>query len=285
MMRCPMDEAVDPRDDLAADTPTTIRVGFSLDVELPQQMLDWMTERELETAHNAWHQTRLWDQQCQKSFAPADGCNYAQDLLSEDLWRAGMQQGSPGSGLAFLAMHRHMIMQLMAAFPKHAALLSGFAHVPRSRTDTENPTPWRTITWTQDNLTGFDILEHIEDHLDQFPSEDDLGRYIESNIVWTAQSPAQASGKPGAGVHAAMHNEWSVSGSPAELGRFDTAVNNYVFWKLHGFIDAVWDRYRSAKGLSDSDPTYLKALDDECYDMYLLRPSHRAEFVPADAAL
>lgn len=276
-LRCPTDVTPDPRDQQLSSDPTLIWVGFSIDVLVPQAIIDWMDERELEEAHFAWHLVRRWDELCGASFATGEGCDFAQSLQSQSLMRATAQQGAPGAGSAFLAMHRHMIQMLEAAFPGHRGLFSSFTHVPLSQSDGQNPMPWRNIVWTPDNLLGFDLLEHIEDHLDQFPDEDALGLYIESNVIWTPANPFVASGLPGAGVHAALHNQWAVQDSPANLGRLDLALRNFVFWKLHGFIDDVWQRYRVAKGLRDDDPAYVQLLDDECYGMHQLQPSHRMD--------
>jgi hypothetical protein len=178
-------------------------------------------------------------------------------------------------------MHRHMIQMFKSAFPLHADLFAGWSHVPRTRLDPENPTPWRTLVWSDDNLAGFDILEHIEDHLDEFPDDDALGVFIESTFMWTPEEPFVELNMVGSGVHGALHNQWAVSRSPANLGRTDTALPNYVFWKLHGFVDDVWSRYRTAKGLRDEDPEYRAVARQECRLMYYLAPMHRPEPTPA----
>jgi hypothetical protein len=173
-------------------------------------------------------------------------------------------------------MHRHMIQTLKATFPKHAALFAGFKQVPRSKADPENPTPWRNVSWSADNLKGFDILENIEQHLSMFETEDDLGGYIENTYRWTAQSPTTPANLAGDGLHGALHAQWSVNGSPANLIDQAVDVKNHSFWKLHGFIDDIWERYRKAKGLGDDDPAYQKIMLEQCMEMYTLMPSHRA---------
>lgn len=274
---CAMDIPADPRDETLDPAPVVVRVGwFSRDILLPREIIEWMEERDLPRAHDAWHMTRRWDDQCSASFAAESGCDFARRLLADGLWRAELQQGAPGSGLAFLHMHRHMLETLALAFPQHAEIFRGFRQVPRSRDDAENPTPWRNIAWTRDNLVGFEILEHIEDHVDEFSDEDEFGVWLESNFRWTPEDPAVALGRAGAGVHGALHREWSVNRSPADLGGTDTALPNYVFWKLHGFIDDVWTRFRIAKGLHDDDPAYRAVARSECRLMYFLTPEHRA---------
>jgi len=278
---CEMDMPADPRDSmLESSAPVEWTSGRSRDVLLPQLVIDWINELELPAAHDAWHATRRWDDLCGASLAPAEGCDFAESLVAENLWRAEYQQGAPGAGLAFLHMHRHMIHMFRTAFPAHADLFDGWTHVPRSIDDPENPTPWKTIDWNADNLIGFDILENIEDHLDQFTNEDDLGVFIESTFRWTPEDPVVGLGLQGSGVHGAMHNQWAVNRSPANLGRTDTALPNYIFWKLHGFIDDVWSRYRLAKHLHDEDVQYKTIARWECRLMYSLTPSHRPEPPP-----
>ena len=67
------------------------------------------------------------------------------------------RRGAPGDGYAFMVMHRHMIRMLKMSFPKHEALFSGFEHVPRTTNDAQNPTSWKAISWTADNIKGFDF--------------------------------------------------------------------------------------------------------------------------------
>jgi hypothetical protein len=274
-MHCLLHTDVDPRDDKLTNDPLTQTVGFSKDLLVPQLVLDWMDEHEFAQAHDGWHLVRKWDQSCRTSNATADTCAAAQTLVKQGLARAPIQQGAPGDGYAFMVMHRHMIRMLKMTFPKHEALFSGFEHVPRTTADAQNPTSWKTISWTADNIKGFDTLENIEQHLDQFPTEDDLGQYIENTYKWTAQSPTVAVNAPGSGLHGALHAQWSVNGSPANLIQQAVDVRNYTFWKLHGWIDNVWERYRKAKGLREDDPQYQKALMDQCMEMYTLQPSHR----------
>ncbi|HKU44319.1 MAG TPA: hypothetical protein VJR89_39440 [Polyangiales bacterium] len=278
---CHAHGGADPRDATLDPAPVLLAVGSAQDVLMPQPIIDWMEEQGWIPAHDSWHSQRRWDARCDLSFASAEGCTFAERLAAEGLWRARYQQGAPGSGLAFLAMHRHMLGMFRAAFPSHPELFAGFGHVPRTQDDSENPTPWRALRWSEDNLIGFDVLEHIEDHLDRFPTDDDLGLYIESTVRWSPEDPAARVEDPGAAVHGALHRQWTVNRSPASLGGTDTALRNYTFWKLHGFIDDVWTRYRSAKGASDTEPDYAAVALEECRLMYYLIPSHRAE-APSD---
>ena len=272
---CLIKTSVDARDDKLTDDPLVWDGGGQKDLLVPQLVLDWMGENEFESAHDGWHLVRKWDQSCLQSNASADSCLGAQRLKSQGLERAPIQQGGPGDGLAFMAMHRHMIHMLKETFPKHAKLFDGFTKVPRTTEDKENPMSDHRISWTSDNIKGFDILENIEKNMSMFPTEDDLGNYIENTYRWTAQTPMQPTNQPGSGLHGALHSQWSVNGSPGNLIEQAVDVRNYTFWKLHGWIDNVWEHYRVAKGLKNEDADYVKIMTEQCNEMFYLKKSNR----------
>jgi hypothetical protein len=272
---CLIKNSVDARDDKLTDEPLVWEGSGQKDLLVPQLVLDWMGENEFESAHDGWHLVRKWDQSCFQSNASADTCLGAQRLQSQGLERAPVQQGAAGDGLAFMAMHRHMIHMLKETFPKHAKLFDGFTKVPRTTEDKENPVPGHRLSWAADNVTGFDVLENIEKNLSMFPSEDDLGNYIENTYRWTAQSPMQPTSQAGSGLHGVLHSQWAVNGSPGNLIEQDRDVRNFTFWKLHGWIDNVWERYRVAKGLKNEDAAYVKIMTDQCNEMFYLKMSNR----------
>ena len=274
---CSMEMPPDPRDSLIESTapvPWMSESGTAQDVLMPQPVLDWINERGMNEAHDAWHATRRWDQTCNVSNAPAESCSFGRSLISRNLFRAEYQQGASGAGLAFLHMHRHMLHEFRSAFPLHVELFSSWTHVPRSTDDPENTMPFKEISWTEDNLIGFDILENIEQHLDMFPTEDDLGNFMESRFRWTPEDPTLSTGVAGSAIHGAVHREYAVRGSPANMGAPATSLPNFTFWKLHGFIDDVWQRYRVAKQLTE-DEEYRRIQRWECRLMYYLSPMHR----------
>ncbi|HMJ15585.1 MAG TPA: hypothetical protein VK524_29415 [Polyangiaceae bacterium] len=273
LSQCKLHVAADPRDAMLSDQPMIVTAGFQQDALLPQIVLDWMDENQFAEAHDGWHLVRKWDQTCRKSNATT--CTASGALTRQGLERAPIQQGAPGDGAAFMMMHRHMFMMLHTAFPNHTKLFAGFTKVPRSKDDPENPHPWGEINWSSNNMRGFEILENIEQHLDQFATEDDLGQFIENTYRWTAQSPMSPVNMPGSGLHGALHSQWAVSGSPANLIQQAVDVKNFAFWKLHGWIDSVWERYRVAKGLKNDDPAYQQLMLEQCNEMFALEPRNR----------
>jgi hypothetical protein len=285
MQHCLTLPSADPRDEQLTGQPREITAGASRDLLVPELVEKWMDENQFAQAHDGWHLVRKWDQSCRKSNAPAQGCTAAQRLLAQGLKRAPIQQGAPGDGLAFMMAHRHMIQVLKATFPKHTSLFDGFKKVPRSKADPENPMTWRNVSWSADNLKGFDILENIEQNLGMFSSEDELGNYIQNTYRWTAQQPISSLNLAGDGLHGALHAQWSVNGSPANLINQAVDVKNHVFWKLHGWIDDVWQRYRVAKGLKENDPEYQKLLLEQCLEMHALMPKNRGASSAQDAGV
>jgi hypothetical protein len=267
--------SVDPRDEMLTNDPLVWEGGGGKDLLVPQIVLDWMVENEFESSHDGWHLVRKWDQSCLQSNASASGCRAAKRLQDQGLERAPIQQGGPGDGLAFMAMHRHMIHMLKEIFPKHGALFDGFTKVPRTQDDPQNFATWKRVSWSSDNIKGFDILENIEKNLSMFPTEDDLGNYIENTYRWTPQTPMEPTNQPGSGLHGALHSQWAVSGSPGNLIEQAVDVRNFLFWKLHGWIDNVWERYRVAKGLAATDPDYVKVMREQCDEMWYLKKSNR----------
>ena len=47
-------------------------------------------------------------------------------------------------------------------------------------------------------------------------------------------------------------------------------IDNFMFWKLHGWIDQIWERYRVAKGLAPTEQKLQQALTEQCREMHRL---------------
>jgi hypothetical protein len=67
-----------------------------------------------------------------------------------------------------------------------------------------------------------------------------------------------------------MHFKWSVDGSPYALADQVIDLGNYMFWKLHGWIDNVWERYRVAQKLAPDELALNDSLRDQCLEMHRL---------------
>ena len=95
-----------------------------------------------------------------------------------------------------------------------------------------------------------------------FPTEGDLGKFI--------QCGGMGSSNGASSIHGALHFKWVVNDSPYSLGKQTVNIDNYMFWKLHGWIDDIWERYRKAKGLTPDEPKLVEALASQCREMHAL---------------
>jgi hypothetical protein len=231
-----------------------------VDLPLPEAVLDWMDERAWKPTHDAWHNIR----RCRGgSTGGGEGSSSSSDAMCahEELIPEHQECADADNGYEFLVMHRHMIIALKQAFPAHADLFDGFPHFPFAKEDV--PLEWQSrfgSGWTEDMANVASTLEDIENQLDQFPTEGDLGKFIQCGLK-----------SSGAGsLHGAMHFKWVVNESPNSLGKQSVNIGNYMFWRLHGWIDGIWERYRVAKGLAHDQPELEEALLDQCREMHEL---------------
>ena len=170
-------------------------------------------------------------------------------------------------------MHRHMMQALRQAFPQHTELFEGFPTFPFDAKDVPErvarPLGHRLVA--QSIRTPPTMLEDIENKLTQFPTEGDLGKFIQCGGMANGASS----------IHGALHFKWVVNESPHSLGKQTVNIDNYMFWKLHGWIDQIWERYRVAKGLAPDEPKLKQALVEQCREMHTLGHSDRAVAQPS----
>ncbi len=58
-----------------------------------------------------------------------------------------------------------------------------------------------------------------------------------------------ATNMPWVGLHFVLHAKWARPGNTTHgVNNTNANIDNYMFWKLHGWIDNVWEKYRRAKG-------------------------------------
>jgi hypothetical protein len=85
-----------------------------------------------------------------------------------------------------------------------------------------------------------------------------------------AAGDGATSNRPPGGLHGALHGQWSVPGSPYSLVNNNTNVQNFAFWRLHVWLDEMWERFRRARGLGEDAADYQQALIEQCEEMHTL---------------
>lgn len=254
---CEHGESADSRDSSLA-TPSAPDVftanNGDVDLALPKAVLDWMDERVWKQSHDAWHNIR----RCGGGGLPGADTSVCKN---KEFVPENQECENAQDGYEFLVMHRHMMIALRQAFPQHKDLFAGFPTFPYEAKDV--PMQWQSrfgSGWTQQILDTAKKLEAIEQNLADFPTEGDLGKFIQCSTMSSGASS----------IHGALHFKWVVNESPNSLGKQPVNIGNFMFWKLHGWIDNIWQRYRAAKGLTDSEPKLAEALLDQCREMHQL---------------
>jgi hypothetical protein len=251
------DHCVDGYDPDPSDADPSMKDGPSDYVESGQtdtvvqpQVLAWMQAHVWETAHFEWHSIRRCTAGTSQS--TINICSHT------DLIPANQECLSDGDGLEFLAMHHHMLVSLRQLWPSHQEQFSGFPTFPQSASDV--PPEWRDAwsAWTSDELANAKIADEIDQpaNLAKFPSEGAFGRWLQ------CQAPTYS------GLHGDLHFKWvRTQNTTHGLGNQKTNIDNYMFWKLHGWIDTVWMKYRAAKGMTTDDQALKDEVAQQCYEM------------------
>jgi hypothetical protein len=113
-------------------------------------------------------------------------------------------------------------------------------------------------------------ITRLETNLGSFTSEDELGIWIETQHRPTAQDPLARTSDPSSGFHTYIHVRFDDPKSPFRMQRFSRNLESEVFFKLHGWLDGIWTKYRKSKGLDDAtDAAYGTAMHHACMHMGL----------------
>lgn len=226
-------------DELTAKDPKNLN--------MPKAIKKYENDRNWGGHHVEWHVERRWDR------LDADGKRWAE---SKGYSRASLQEGATGNGLEFLAMHRAMMECLRRDFPSWKYLFDGWATVPLKHS-AENPvnSQDRSKAISGELLTSIQTLQNVGNVCTAFATDDAFGLYVETTLR-TGSTPA----REGSGAHNALHVRFSDDDSPINVG--DPALNlqNKVFWRIHGWLDARWNDYRTCKGFKDTDTKYAAAM-------------------------
>ncbi len=261
-----------PSDDTMKSGPALFTVGNDTDTIVQPEVLQWMTDNHWMGAHVVWHAVRgCVDKSAAGLLNPLGYPNICTDypvLIPTD-----QNCKTAGDGYQFLLFHRHMLQSLKQLWPKHAADFDGFPKFPTTKEDV--PENWRNnakyYTWSQQVKDAANIADNIEKNLDKFPDEGSLGFWLQCPGGTQRPSSVSSSIPTYLGLHFDLHNEWSLGAATEHgLNNGQKNITNYMFWKLHGWIDNVWEKYRVAKGITtnpDLMQKYKQDIKQSCNEM------------------
>jgi hypothetical protein len=238
------------------------------DIRLPEEIINWMTSLNWGEHHDEYHIVKRWDIWYHLAAQnDLEGKEVVAYIEANNWKRAKYQEGEPGDGLEFLAMHRAMLMMVKEEFPEHSSLFNGWKSPPTDPLDKEDP----VVDGIEFDIKKSEGIQLIETNPDFFLSQDHFGIFIETTIQPTKENPNNRTSDTRYGVHNYLHNRWTDVNSPVNLGDPKVNIFNARFWKLHGWIDNAWTNYRREAGLNDEDPAYKSQID---YYIHMMQGHH-----------
>jgi hypothetical protein len=237
--------------------------ALGVDKLLPAPIVQYQRQHDWGCMHREWHEVRQWD--LISLPGSSNAARYAY-VVKKGWTRAAVQEGAPGNGLEFLAMHRVMLASLRAAFPQQASLFAGWTTPPLTATAAD-PLPPASAT-TAFNAQMQQAVQRLSSQIGSFTTDDALGLYVQSSIRWTSTNPVARSSDLTTGIHTYFHNRYDDPRSAIRMQRFNRNPENQVFWRLHGWLDGLWTKNRKARGLTDAaDQAYMAAMNHACLHM------------------
>ncbi len=244
------------------DNPVTTE-ALGVDRALPAAIVQFERHGMWGCMHREWHDTRQWDIFSQPG-STSPRLNYA---LAKGWQRNAVQEGAPGNGLEFLAMHRAMVAILRSTFPAQASLFAGWTAPPLVAT-ANDPLPATASGKATFNLNMQSALNRLNTQLASFTTDDAFGLYIQSQLRWTAADVTARSPDATAGIHAYFHVRFDDPQSAIRMQRFNRNIESQLFWRVHGYLDGLWTKNRVARGVIDAnDAPYLAAMTHACLHM------------------
>lgn len=223
---------------------------------MPKSIVTYVNDHHWGQFHLEWHTERRWD------MLPPASLAYAK---KQGWTRSSLQEGASGNGLEFLAMHRMMMQMLIMEYPTTKKYFVGWTTPPTDPHDRRDPLPGGADTEFDANMQM--AIDRLDTDLASFKSDDDLGLFIETTLRPTASNPNNRTTDKEAGLHNYVHNRFADPSSKIDVGDPSVNLQNKRFWRLHGWIDQIWTKYREQAGLTDDDPIYDAAMKKAMADM------------------
>ncbi len=171
---------------------------------------------------------------------------------------APLQEGDRGSGVEFLVMHRAMIDTLRAAFAELPLTGSpdGFTTVGAMLDGWNSDAAMRAhLVAAGADPAAFDLAVAALDDPTRFATEDDFGRFFQTNLRLQTEVPRDAAAAgarriyvvdktPGIGLHNELHNLLSDHG-PIDVANPKVNLASQLFWGVHGYVDWRWRQFEA----------------------------------------
>lgn len=216
---------------------------------VPQEVHEYLQDYQWGTYHLIFHMSRRW-------FIAGQRTRDWLDSQHEQF--ADLQEGDPGSGLEFLAMHRAMIEHLRDKF--------GATELPSSIQDGAGfDTMGDVLTGWNTDEKMIEMIESKGGDVEAFrtsaaavraafdKSEDEFGLFLQTTLRLSRMVDDNNTEKRfydqdetgGAGIHNSLHGTFSEYGSPIDVGDPGTNLSNQLFWGIHGWVEARWTEYEA----------------------------------------
>lgn len=276
--------ATDPADDLGdvdggdgkADGSFNVTWKSSIKFIVPKAVHEYLEKYQWGDYHIVFHMSRKW-------YLLGDSGRGWLKRVGEA--SADLQEGDPGNGLEFLAMHRAMITHLKDRWgtekvtndpdgrTSFAAVLDGW------KTDAE---VIKALEKQGGDVARFKAgLAKINDFA-SFASEDEFGNFIQTTLRLTGEPDPNDSAirnynrdmTAGAGFHNWLHGQFQDPSSPIDVGNPQTNLSNIMFWRIHGWIEAKWKAFEK---VHHRTPMEMVAYDEEM-ERFLLHMQLHSDF-------
>lgn len=206
------------------------------DSRLPPAVAQWLKAQRWQAGYTQW-------QRCRSGFGPQAACGEATPRICE----------GPADGLAFLAMHRHLLQSLRAAWPSYAEDWTSFRRWPE-RSDYPAELANRFTPWPSALLRAAQAVDTLRSMpraqvLARWPSEGAFGQWL--------QCGSATQGKAVDSLYGAL---LANAGLELSADKFDSRA----FWRSHAWIDRAWDTYRQKLGKTPEDPKLQALLLQQC---------------------